>query len=167
MAIQGSAVASISTLTGGTEMPTPQQIQALAPGVRATVGPGGLAIAPAGAPPVVQAIIAAGNRIATMPYIYGGGHGNWNDAGYDCSGSVSYVLHAAGALASPLDSGQLMSYGAPGRGRWITIYANPGHAFAVIRGRRFDTTGRRDTGSRWQRHRRSTAGYRVRHPPGL
>jgi peptidoglycan hydrolase-like protein with peptidoglycan-binding domain len=118
-------------------------------------------------PGAVFAAIRAGNRIAGAPYKYGGGHGAFSDSGYDCSGSVSYVLHAAGALSSPLDSGQLMSYGAAGRGRWITIYANPGHAFAVIRGRRFDTTGRRDTGTRWQPHRRSTAGYTARHPPGL
>jgi hypothetical protein len=120
-----------------------------------------------GLPRAVRAAIHGGDRIASAPYKYGGGHGSFADSGYDCSGSVSYVLHAAGLLSSPLDSGQLMSYGAPGRGRWITIYANRGHAFAVIRGRRFDTTGRHETGTRWQPHRRSTAGYTARHPPGL
>ena len=111
--------------------------------------------------------IAAANRIAGLPYRYGGGHGSFDDSGYDCSGSVSYVLHAAGALGSPLDSSALMTYGAPGPGRWITVYANPGHAYMVIRGRRFDTTGRSQTGSRWQHDERSSAGYVVRHPPGL
>jgi peptidoglycan hydrolase-like protein with peptidoglycan-binding domain len=111
--------------------------------------------------------VRGANRIAGTPYKYGGGHGSFSDAGYDCSGSVSYVLHAAGLLSSPLDSGQLMSYGAPGRGRLITVYANSSHAFVVIRGRRFDTTGRSQTGSRWQSGMRSTAGYVARHPSGL
>jgi peptidoglycan hydrolase-like protein with peptidoglycan-binding domain len=121
----------------------------------------------AGVPAAVRRAIAAANRIAGLPYRFGGGHRSFADSGYDCSGSVSYVLHGAGRLSSPLDSGQLMSYGAPGRGRWITVYANPGHAYMVIRGRRYDTTGRAQTGSRWQPDRRSSAGYVVRHPPGL
>src|SRR5690349_18576288 len=115
----------------------------------------------------VSRAIAAANRIAGLPYRFGGGHRSFSDSGYDCSGSVSYVLHGAGRLSSPLDSSQLMSYGSPGRGRYITIYANPGHAYMVIRGRRYDTTGRAQTGSRWQSHGRSSAGYVVRHPPGL
>jgi peptidoglycan hydrolase-like protein with peptidoglycan-binding domain len=121
----------------------------------------------AGLPGAVSRAIRAANRIAGLPYRYGGGHRSFADSGYDCSGSVSYVLHGAGRLSSPLDSSQLMSYGSPGRGRWITIYANPGHTYMVIRGRRYDTTGRADTGSRWQRVDRSSAGYVVRHPPGL
>jgi len=120
-----------------------------------------------GASSVVARAIAAANRIAGKPYRYGGGHGSFRDSAYDCSGSVSYVLHAIGRLSSPLDSSSLMSYGAPGRGRRITIYANPGHVYMVIDGRRFDTTGRTETGSRWQERGRSTAGYTVRHPPGL
>jgi peptidoglycan hydrolase-like protein with peptidoglycan-binding domain len=120
-----------------------------------------------GVPAAVRRAIAAANRIAGFPYRFGGGHRAFADSGYDCSGSVSYVLHGAGRLGSPLDSSQLMSYGAPGRGRWITIYANPGHAYMVIRGRRYDTTGRAATGSRWQHVERSSAGYVVRHPPGL
>jgi peptidoglycan hydrolase-like protein with peptidoglycan-binding domain len=120
-----------------------------------------------GIPAAVSRAIAAANRIAGFPYRFGGGHRSFADSGYDCSGSVSYVLHGAGRLGSPLDSSELMSYGAPGRGRWITVYANPGHAYMVIRGRRYDTTGRAATGSRWQPHRRSSAGYVVRHPPGL
>jgi len=116
---------------------------------------------------VVARAIAAANRIAGKPYRYGGGHASFDDTAYDCSGSVSYVLHAIGKLSSPLDSSSLMSYGAPGRGRRITVYANPGHVYMVIDGRRFDTTGRTETGSRWQERSRSTAGYTVRHPPGL
>jgi peptidoglycan hydrolase-like protein with peptidoglycan-binding domain len=115
---------------------------------------------------VVQRAIAAADRIAGMPYRYGGGHGSFNDSGYDCSGSVSYVLHGAGLLSSPLDSTGLMSYGAPGAGRHITIYANSGHAFMTIDGRRFDT-GYGGNGNRWASGSRPTGGYVVRHPPGL
>jgi hypothetical protein len=122
---------------------------------------------PGGAPALVRRIIAAGDRIAGMPYKYGGGHGEWNDSGYDCSGSVSYALHGAGLLDSSLTSGGFMSWGAPGKGRWVTIYANPGHVYMVVNGRRFDTTGRDESGSRWQSRSRSSAGYTVRHPPGL
>lgn len=165
--VQGSAVASISTITGGASMPSPEQIQAVAPGVKATVGPGGLAIAPAGAPPVVQAIIAAGNRIASLPYIYGGGHGSWTDTGYDCSGSVSFALHGGGLLSSPLPSGDFETWGDPGPGTWITLYANGGHMYMVIAGLRFDTSGQRNAGTRWQADMRSGAGFVVRHPPGL
>jgi peptidoglycan hydrolase-like protein with peptidoglycan-binding domain len=120
-----------------------------------------------GIPAAVSRAIRAANRIAGLPYRFGGGHRAFRDSGYDCSGSVSYVLHGAGRLSSPLDSSALMSYGAAGRGRWITIYANPGHAYMVIRGRRYDTTGRAQTGSRWQQVERSSSGYVVRHPPGL
>jgi len=120
-----------------------------------------------GLPVAVLRAIAAANRIAGFPYRYGGGHRSFHDSAYDCSGSVSYVLHGAGVLRSPRDSSELMSYGAPGRGRWITVYATPGHAFMEIRGRRFDTTGRAETGSRWQPSGRSAAGYVARHPAGL
>ena len=116
---------------------------------------------------VVQRVIAAANRIATKPYKYGGGHGSFTDSGYDCSGSVSYALHGGGLLSAPLDSGEFMSYGAPGAGRHITIYANPGHVYMTIDGRRFDTSARSETGSRWSGTTRGTAGYVVRHPPGL
>lgn len=120
-----------------------------------------------GVPVAVARAIAAANRIATRPYVYGGGHASFNAAGYDCSGSMSYVLHHAGRLRRPLDSSGFASYGAPGRGRYITIYANPGHAFMVIRGRRYDTSARGPGGSRWSSTMRGTAGYTVRHPPGL
>src|SRR4051794_3028384 len=119
-----------------------------------------------GLPRTVRRVIAAASRIAHKPYRYGGGHGSWNDWGYDCSGSVSYALHGGGLLSSPLDSSSLMGYGAPGRGRYITVYANPGHAFMVIAGRRFDTTGRDESGSRWNQRLRDTSGYVVRHPVG-
>jgi hypothetical protein len=115
---------------------------------------------------VVARVIAAANRIASAPYKWGGGHGQWRDSGYDCSGSVSYALHGGGLLRRSMDSSAFMSYGAPGKGRHITIYAHPGHVFMVINGRRFDTTGRGQTGSRWQPSMRSTAGYTVRHPVG-
>jgi peptidoglycan hydrolase-like protein with peptidoglycan-binding domain len=120
-----------------------------------------------GLPTTVRRIIAAANRIADKPYKYGGGHGTWDDTGYDCSGSVSYALHGGGLLDSALDSTGFMSWGEPGEGRWVTIYANPGHAYMVINGRRFDTTGRDESGSRWQSRSRDPAGYTVRHPPGL
>ncbi len=120
-----------------------------------------------GVPGSVYRAIAAANRIAGLPYRYGGGHGSFHDTAYDCSGSVSYVLHAAGRLSSPLDSTRLMSYGSPGPGRYITIYSSPGHAYMVIRGRRFDTSGRYDSGSRWALRERSSIGYVARHPPGL
>jgi cell wall-associated NlpC family hydrolase len=115
----------------------------------------------------VRQVIAAGNRIATRPYRYGGGHGNFNDSGYDCSGSVSYALHGAGLLDVALASSGFMSWGQPGPGRWISIYANGGHAFMVVAGRRFDTSGGGQTGSRWQTAMRDTSGYVVRHPAGL
>jgi Putative peptidoglycan binding domain len=115
----------------------------------------------------VWRVISAANRIATKPYKYGGGHGRYHDSGYDCSGSVSFALHFAGLLRTPLDSSGFMSYGLPGRGRHITIYANAGHAYMVVDGRRFDTSAIRETGSRWTSTHRSPAGYVVRHPRGL
>jgi hypothetical protein len=115
----------------------------------------------------VARVIAAANRIATTPYKYGGGHGSFQDSGYDCSGSVSYALHGGGLLSSPLDSSGLMHWGSPGRGKRITVYANAGHAYMVIDGRRYDTTGRGSTGTRWQPSGRSSAGYVARHPAGL
>jgi peptidoglycan hydrolase-like protein with peptidoglycan-binding domain len=124
----------------------------------------GLAVAPADAPPAVQAVIAAGNRIATKPYVYGGGHGTWNDSGYDCSGSVSYALHGGGLLSTQLDSTSFESWGSAGRGRWITVYANAGHAWMIVAGLRFDTSGANP--SRWQPADRSSDAYVVRHPGG-
>jgi hypothetical protein len=138
-----------------------------APTEQATIGPDGLAIAPASAPAEVQAIIAAGNEIHDKPYKYGGGHGRWNDTGYDCSGSMSYVFHAAGMLDEALDSTGFMSWGEPGKGQWVTTYANSGHSYMIVAGLRFDTSGRADDGSRWHTDMRSATGYTVRHPAGL
>lgn len=128
----------------------------------------GTAVAPQDAPQAVKDIIAAGNRIHDKPYRYGGGHGKWKDTGYDCSGSVSYALHGADLLDSPLDSGSFMGWESPGPGQWVTIYANSGHMYMVVAGLRFDTSGARDRGGkRWTEEMRDPAGYTVRHPPGL
>jgi cell wall-associated NlpC family hydrolase len=139
----------------------------LATGARARVLGDGSAMAPDNAPEVVKRVILAANEIAKFPYKWGGGHGAWRDSGYDCSGSVSFALAGAGLLNRPLTSGLFMNYGAPGRGRWITIYANPGHIFMVVAGLRFDTSGQGRAGTRWQAEPRSTAGFAVRHIPGL
>jgi hypothetical protein len=136
---------------------------------------GGLAIAPPDAPPEVKGAIAAANRIAKKPYRYGGGHGRgFNDSGYDCSGAVSYALHGGGLLDSPLHSSLFMRWGERGRGRWITVFTNPGHAFVTIAGLRFDTGGRDrgdnahpGSGPRWSARARSSRGYRARHPVGF
>jgi peptidoglycan hydrolase-like protein with peptidoglycan-binding domain len=112
-------------------------------------------------------MISAANQIATLPYIWGGGHGSWISPGYDCSGSVSYVLHAAGLLSVPEDSGSLESYGAPGPGQYITIYATAGHAWMTIEGRRYDTVALSEDGSRWGDGGGEFAGFVVRHPVGF
>jgi peptidoglycan hydrolase-like protein with peptidoglycan-binding domain len=145
-----------SDTSGTTSSPT---------GAKATLNADGTA--PAGAPAQVQAIIDAGNQIADAPYRYGGGHSSFQDSGYDCSGSISYALHGAGLLRAPLDSGEFMSWGQSGPGQWVTIYANDGHAYMVVAGLRFDTSGASAGGSRWQTARHSSSGYEVRHPPGL
>lgn len=134
---------------------------------KAYVDDSGLAVAPASAPEEVKDIIAAGNKIATKPYKYGGGHGRWRDSGYDCSGSISYALHGAGLLDSPLDSTGFMSWGDGGKGQWVTIYANAGHAYMTVAGLRFDTSSSKRSGNRWSETTRSARGYRVRHPEGL
>ncbi len=134
---------------------------------KATALANGVALAPFEAPEAVRQIIEAGNSIARMPYKWGGGHGKWQDTGYDCSGSVSFALAAAGLLDGPLASGPLMSWGKAGQGKWVTIYSNPGHVYLEVAGIRFDTSGARTSGSRWQNELRSHAGYVARHPPGL
>jgi hypothetical protein len=127
------------------------------------------ATAPANAPPAVRATIAAANRIDRTPYIWGGGHLSWRARGYDCSGAVSYALHGGGLLDARLVSGQLEGWGAPGVGRWITVYANSEHVFMVVAGLRFDTRddppGER--GPRWHMEMASPSGFVARHPPGL
>jgi cell wall-associated NlpC family hydrolase len=136
--------------------------------VRAGLSSGGRAQTPIGAPDVIGRVIAGGNAIAKFPYVWGGGHGSFVDSGYDCSGSVSYALAAAGLLDAPLVSGAFARWGAPGPGKWITIYANEGHVFMFVAGVRFDTSFRDGPfGTRWQTAPRSLAGFTVRHPPGL
>jgi peptidoglycan hydrolase CwlO-like protein len=134
-------------------------------GIRTNAG--GQAQAPAGAPQAVQLVIAAGNAIAGLPYLYGGGHAGFKDTAYDCSGSISYALAAAGLVSSPMASGPFMTWGESGPGKWITVYANAGHAFMVVAGWRFDTTALRSGGTRWTRSMRPTGGFAARHPPGL
>lgn len=137
----------------------------VAPPALATLLDDGTVSPPAGAPAEIAAVIAAGNRIASLPYRWGGGHASWEDTGYDCSGSVGYALHGGGLLDASATSGDLMTYGEPGPGRWITIYANPDHVYMVVGGLRFDTSGARP--SRWQAAPRSGTGYAVRHPAGF
>jgi membrane-bound lytic murein transglycosylase B len=137
------------------------------PGQSAVMMPSGLASAPRSAPPAVKAAIAAANSIATTPYVWGGGHGSWYSYGYDCSGAVSFALYGAGLLDTPLTSGALESYGEPGPGRWITIYANATHTYAVIAGLRWDTVGDASgTGPRWHVEPPYPEGFVVRHPTG-
>jgi septal ring factor EnvC (AmiA/AmiB activator) len=131
------------------------------------INTGGMVQAPPGAPSQIGQVMAAGNAIATLPYIWGGGHGSFQASGYDCSGSVSYALAAAGLLSSPLDSTGFESWGEPGPGKWITVYANAGHAWMTVAGWRFDTVALAEGGTRWARSMASTAGFVVRHPPGL
>jgi hypothetical protein len=136
----------------------------------ATLLPGGRAVAPASAPPAVKAMIEAANRIRHRPYHWGGGHRSWNAAGYDCSGSISYVMHAAGLLDFPLDSTGFMDWGGSGAGSWVRIYANQEHVYAVIAGLRWDTSFSDDgdrSGPGWSEYLRPTGGFRVRHPLGL
>lgn len=132
----------------------------------------GLATVPPSAPARVADVINAANQVARKPYVYGGGHGRtagetFVDSAYDCSGSVSFALAAAGFIDSPMDSTALSHFGRPGPGHWVTIYANGGHAWMTVAGLRFDTSGRSAGGSRWQAASRTVAGFVVRHPPGL
>jgi len=132
--------------------------------------PSGRAVAPPSAPPAVRAMIEAANRIRHRPYRWGGGHRDWRSHGYDCSGSVSYVMHAAGLLESPLDSRGFMRWGGGGAGSWVRIYANRDHVFAVIADLRWDTSMTDDgdrSGPGWSEYMRSGRGFRVRHPLGL
>jgi hypothetical protein len=160
--------------TGGTPPPgsTEPTPPPTGPPGRATMLPDGSAVAPANAPPAVQAAIAAGNAIRTLPYKWGGGHRSFSDSGYDCSGAVSYVLNAAGMLASPLPSGPLAAWGLPGKGWWITVFANRSHAYMKVAGLRFDTSSNGErlnqgSGPRWRATKRKPRGYAIRHFPGF
>jgi cell wall-associated NlpC family hydrolase len=174
LSISLALAAPASAQTGGvstpgeTDPPPSSTPAPTVPGARAKLTSTGKAIAPAGAPQAVIDAIAAGNRIRKKPYIYGGGHKSFNAKGYDCSGAVSYVLHAAGMLKSPLPSGALMSWAKKGKGSWITVFANRSHAYAVIAGLRWDTSAVNEptnsgSGPRWRRTKRSSNGYNKRH----
>jgi hypothetical protein len=129
------------------------------------------ASAPDGAPSEVREAIAEANEIVGRPYVWGGGHRSFSSRGYDCSGAVSYLLHGGGLLDSPLDSSSFMSWGAAGRGQWITVWTNPSHAFVEVAGLRLDTSAAEDPtgrkGPQWRAARRSHAGFRARHPIGF
>jgi hypothetical protein len=171
-----TTAAGASAQTGGTpppgsSEPAPAPAPAPAAGV-ATLQPDGSAVAPSDAPKQVRKAINAGNRIRTKPYIWGGGHRKFNSKGYDCSGAISYVLHAAGMLKRPLSSGPFMRWGSPGFGQWITVYANSGHMYAVIAGLRYDTSAvgeslNQGSGPRWRSTARASTGYAARFYPGF
>jgi hypothetical protein len=174
---QSSSTPASTSGTGGAAFP-PAHI--VAPGAVAQLLPDGSAAAPADAPLEVQRAIFAANRLQHKPYIYGGGHARFRSRGYDCSGTVSYALHGAGLLRSPLDSSSFMSWGRHGRGQWITVYTNPGHAYAVIAGLRLDTSragvssasaavspSSLESGPRWRPTWRRSRGFVRRHPVGF
>jgi hypothetical protein len=136
----------------------------------ATLTTDGLAIPPVNAPLAVQEIIQAGNQIAHLPYIWGGGHARFVDTGYDCSGSLSFVFAAAGILRSSMVSGELANWGAAGPGKWVTVFANNGHTFMYVAGLRFDTVALAETGTRWSNRpadESNLSAFAIRHPPGL
>jgi len=178
----GASGSTGTTSAGGASAPTGPtgpsgSTGATGPSGPTTQGPvakilaNGLAEAPVGAPAAVKQAIAAANQLIGQPYVYGGGHKSFISNGYDCSGAVSYALHGATLLASPLDSGALEQWGSAGRGTWITVYTNAGHAYIDIAGIRFDTSGAGDpggkTGPRWRPLLTSNAGFIARHPAGL
>jgi cell wall-associated NlpC family hydrolase len=141
-------------------------------GTKARLLENGFAAAPTDAPVAVQEAVFAANEIVGKPYVYGGGHRSFKSSGYDCSGTISYALHGGGLLKSPLDSGSFMRWGERGKGDWITVYTNPGHAYVVIAGLRLDTSaaGERVSsgkGPRWRKGKRVMRGFRLRHPEGL
>lgn len=160
------SVISEQVASEGGDATTGQMPAPLNPGQEAQVINESEASAPAAAPQAVKEVISAGNAIATTPYIWGGGHGSFESEGYDCSGAVSYALHGGGLLESPLDSTGLETWGEPGPGRWITVYANSGHAWMVVAGIAFDTVG--GPGPRWHDPWvDSPEGFIARHPAGL
>jgi cell wall-associated NlpC family hydrolase len=168
--------------TGGASFPPDAPANMTTPGSKAKLLPDGSAAAPANAPLAVQRAIFAANKIQDKPYVYGGGHQSFKSRGYDCSGTVSYMLHGGRLLRSPLDSGSFMSWGARGLGKWITVYTNPGHAYAYVAGLRLDTSragmyGVRiskrvnaaafENGPRWRPTARDNSGFTARHPVGF
>jgi cell wall-associated NlpC family hydrolase len=157
---------------GTTTTTTTDPAAPVGPAGRARLRKDGTAVAPADAPANIQAAIAAGNAIHTFPYIWGGGHRSFTDSGYDCSGAVSYVLHAAGLLSAPMTSGGFASsWGVPGRGRWITVYGNAGHVYMTVAGLRYDTSAGRDRwnqgrGPRWRKKKGQVGSYTAKYAPG-
>ncbi len=168
LAVLALVPAGASANCGGGGL-TPAEVDMCTPTPKARLLKNGMLIPPKSAPTRVKRVIAFANRIRFKPYVWGGGHGRWWDRGYDCSGSVSYALHGGNFLSSPLPSGPMERWGMNGEGRWITIYANPGHAYAEIAGYRWDTSG--DTGGRtgpmWHRDLRDNRGFVARHPVGF
>jgi hypothetical protein len=164
----GGATAMYFPLPPGGISPPPDLGPKPGKTITATTGQDGLsAVAPAGAPAAVVRAVGAANRIAGRPYRWGGGHRRFVDSGYDCSGAVSFALHGAGLVTSPLDSTSFMRWGQTGGGSWITVYANRRHAFIMIAGLRFDTSGPGGRGPRWRTTPRPDAGFTPRHFPGL
>jgi hypothetical protein len=158
--------ASAACTTGGL---TSAEVDICTPTAKAKLLVSGELIPPASAPARVKAVIAAANRIRTRPYVWGGGHASFASRGYDCSGSVSFALHGGRFLESPLPSGPMMTWGEEGEGRWITVYANGGHAYMTVAGYRFDTSGDEgeETGPRWHAELRDNVGFTARHPLGF
>lgn len=164
VAVAAPGSASAKCTGGGL---SPAEIDVCTPTAKAKLLGNGTLVAPKSAPARVKAVIAAANKISRKPYIYGGGHARWWDKGYDCSGAVSYALHGGLFLESPMPSGPLEKWGSAGDGRWITVYTNPGHAYAVIAGYRWDTSGNEgETGPRWHEDLRDNVGFVSRHPTG-
>jgi len=160
-------LAPSGALAGGGGISSDGSTTPTTPGTKARLVDG-QAVAPADAPKRVQQVIAAANKIEDMPYKYGGGHGDWKDSGYDCSGAVSYALHGGKLLDAPLDSTGLGRYGQRKKGQWITVYGAPSHAYMVVAGLRFDTSMTPGDGPGWSKTMRSTPeNYKVRHPKGL
>ena len=165
-----AAPAAAQTADTGGATPPPSTAPTV-PGAKAKLTKKGVAIAPAGAPAAVVSAIAAGNAIRKYPYRYGGGHQTFYDSGYDCSGAVSYLLHGAGLLDTPLHSTLFMGWGEAGKGAWISVFAHKSHAYMVVAGLRFDTSAvgesfQRGSGPRWRATKRKPTGYTVRHPLG-
>ena len=173
LAVPAAAQTGGSGPPGGTTTSTTPAPAPVGPPGKARIRKDGTAVAPADAPSQVQAAIAAANTIHTLPYIWGGGHRTFYDRGYDWSGAVSYVLHAAGLLSSPMTSGSLASsWGAPGHGRWITVFGNASHAYMVIAGKRFDTSSggerwNQGSGPRWRKKKRRPIGFTSKYYPGF
>jgi hypothetical protein len=176
VAAPAGADAASSSTGGSAYVPPPP------PAKRAKIV-NGVAIPPQGAPARIKKVIAAANRIIRKPYVYGGGHETYQngvraaaadlDRGYDCSGTVSFALYGGRFLKSPLDSSSFMGWGRRGKGRWVTVYTNPGHAYVVIAGLRLDTSGgdrvardegRSGSGPRWRKYSRKPSGFSARHP---